>query len=204
MMKKIGIFGGTFDPIHRLHLRIAMAAKNTLSLDEIILVPTGNPPHKNNDLVSAFHHRKKMAELAVDELEGFSVSDIENKSNLRKSYTSDTLDEFAKIYPDDRLYFIVGSDSLFDIENWKDPQNIFNKAAMVVFHRPNVSTKKQLHEQMNYLRKKYQSTIILIEICAEDLSSTDIRIDLQDGVLPTNSISPSVAEYIKEHKLYER
>lgn len=204
MMKKIGIFGGTFDPIHRLHLRIATAAKNTLSLDEIILVPTGNPPHKNNDRVSAFHHRKKMAELAVDELEGFSVSDIENRSNLRKSYTSDTLDEFAKIYLDDRLYFIVGSDSIFDIENWKDPQNIFNKAVIVVFHRPNVSTKKQLHEQMNYLRGKYQASIILIEIFAEDLSSTDIRIDLQDGVLSTNSISPSVAEYIKEHKLYER
>lgn len=203
-MKKIGIFGGTFDPIHRLHLRIALAAKERLALDRMILVPTGNPPHKNNEEVTAFVHRKNMTALAVQSLEGFEVSDIENEMDLRKSYTSDTLDAFAERYPRDRLYFIVGSDSLFDIENWKNPANIFEKAVLVVFHRPNISTRQELAQKMNELRKKYQATIIWIEIFAEDLSSTDIRIDLQDGVLSTNSISPSVAEYIKEHKLYER
>lgn len=203
-MKKIGIFGGTFDPIHRLHLRIALAAKERLVLDRMILVPTGNPPHKNNEEVTAFVHRKNMTALAVQSLEGFEVSDIENEMDLRKSYTSDTLDAFAERYPRDRLYFIVGSDSLFDIENWKNPANIFEKAVLVVFHRPNISTRQELAQKMNELRKKYQATIIWIEIFAEDLSSTDIRIDLQDGVLSTNSISPSVAEYIKEHKLYER
>lgn len=203
-MKKIGIFGGTFDPIHRLHLRIALAAKERLVLDRMILVPTGNPPHKNNEEVTAFVHRKNMTALAVQSLEGFEVSDIENEMDLRKSYTSDTLDAFAERYPRDRLYFIVGSDSLFDIENWKNPANIFEKAVLVVFHRPNISTRQELAQKMNELRKKYQATIIWIEIFVEDLSSTDIRIDLQDGVLSTNSISPSVAEYIKEHKLYER
>ena len=90
-MQKIGIFGGTFDPIHNVHLEIAVAAKKFLHLDRIILVPTGNPPHKDKSKVTSFSDRFNMVRLAIEDLEGFYVSNIENKSSLKKSYTSDGL-----------------------------------------------------------------------------------------------------------------
>lgn len=202
-MSKTGIFGGTFDPIHKLHLRISLSAKSALKLDKIIMVPTGHPPHKDNDKVSSFEHRIKMVELAIQNLQGFSVSDIENQRGMKKSYTSDTLDYFAEKYPQDELFFIVGSDSLFDIENWKNPQNIFNKAEIVVFHRPNISSEAELHRQMDYLRKKYRAKITQIEIASEAISSTDIRSELKGGNLSIHNLPSAVKQYIKDHKLYE-
>lgn len=203
-MRRIGIFGGTFDPFHKLHLRIAICAKAKLKLDRVIIVPTGNPPHKDQEKVSSFDHRMNMAKLSIKGMSGFCVSDIENQNDLKKSYTSDTLDVFAQKYPNDQLFFIVGSDSLFDIENWKNPQNIFNKAEIVVFYRPNISTEDELKQQIHFLTKKYNSKITQIEIFAEDISSTEIRIDLEDGHLSTKNISEDVAKYIKDNKLYER
>lgn len=202
-MEKIGIFGGTFDPIHNLHLQIAKNTKDLLDLDRVIMVPTGNPPHKNNAKVSSFQHRYAMVQLAIKDMAGFFVSDIENKVGLKKSYTSDTLDALKGSYPNDQLYFIVGSDSLFDIETWKNPKNIFDKAVLVVFYRPNVSSLDQLKDQMRYLEKKYGGNIKLIEVAGQNMSSTEIRNDLRDGQLSNKIIPNLVEEYIKEHKLYE-
>ena len=202
-MKKIGIFGGTFDPIHRLHLGISTIAKNALQLDQMIFVPTGNPPHKDNERVTDFFHRYNMVRLALKDLDGFVVSDVENKNRLNKSYTSDTLDYFSTRYPEDQLYFVVGSDSLFDIENWKNPQNIFDKAILVVFYRPGKFSREELHSQVRYLTKKYEAKILEISIFAEDLSSTEIRKDYSDGDLSNSDvIDPSVRMYIEEHQLY--
>lgn len=202
-MKKIGIFGGTFDPIHRLHLRISTIAKNALQLDQMIFVPTGNPPHKDNEQVTDFFHRYNMVRLALKDLDGFVVSDVENQNRLNKSYTSDTLDYFSTRYPEDQLYFVVGSDSLFDIENWKNPQNIFDKAILVVFYRPGKFSREELHSQVRYLTKKYEAKILEISIFAEDLSSTEIRKDYSDGDLSNSDvIDPNVRMYIEEHQLY--
>lgn len=201
-MQKIGIFGGTFDPIHNLHVKIAKAAKDSLELDRVIIVPTGNPPHKDKTKVSSFMDRFNMVRLAIEDLDGFCVSDIENKSKLKKSYTSDTLDAFAMYYQGDRLYFIVGSDSLFDIENWKNPTNIFSKATIVVFFRPGVSTMKEFLGQKTYLEKKYKTKIEFILNLAEDLSSTEIRDDFKKGVLSLEQVDSKVKKYVEDHKLY--
>ena len=202
-MQKIGIFGGTFDPIHNVHLEIAVAAKKFLHLDRIILVPTGNPPHKDKSKVTSFSDRFNMVRLAIEDLEGFYVSDIENKSSLKKSYTSDTLDAFATLHKNDKLYFIVGSDSLFDMENWKSPKNIFSKAQIAVFYRPNVSTLEAFLAQKEYLEKKYDTKIEFISDLAKDLSSTEIRTDFKNGQLSIQNINPKVKRYAEEHKLYE-
>lgn len=203
MMKKIGIFGGTFDPFHKLHWRISSAAKEILELNQMIIVPTGNPPHKDNNQVTEFTHRYNMVRLAVKNCEGFVVSDVENRNTLNKSYTSDTLDYFSNQFPQDELYFIVGSDSLFDIENWKNPQNIFDKAKIVVFYRPGKFTREDLERQIDYLMQKYNATIIQIRVFAENLSSTGIRQDYSDGDLNhTDAINPEVKKYIEEHHLY--
>ena len=202
-MEKIGIFGGTFDPIHNLHIKIAKTSKEALGLDKIIMVPTGNPPHKDKFKVASFNDRFNMVRLAIEDLDGFCVSDIENKSKLKKSYTSDTLDAFAMHYEADEIYFIVGSDSLFDIESWKNPSNIFSKAKIVVFFRPNVSTMKEFLNQKLYLEKKYNVKIEFISKLAENLSSTEIRDDFKKGRLSIENIDPKVKEYIEEHRLYE-
>lgn len=202
-MQKIGIFGGTFDPIHNVHVEIAQAAKQQLNLDKIILVPTGNPPHKDKSKVTSFTDRFNMVHLAIEGLSGFCVSDIENKSKLKKSYTSDTLDAFAEIHKGDELYFIVGSDSLFDIENWKNPSNIFSKATLAVFYRPNVSVLREFLNQKEYLEKKYCTKIEYIPDIAKILSSTEIRDDLKKGILSPNNINPRVKKYAEEHNLYE-
>lgn len=202
-MRNIGIFGGTFDPIHCVHVEIAMAAKKFLNLDKIILVPTGNPPHKDKAKVTSFADRFNMVRLAIEDLDGFYVSDIENKSKLKKSYTSDTLDAFASLHQSDQLFFIVGSDSLFDMENWKNPSNIFSKAQIAVFYRPNVSTMEEFLAQKRYLEKKYNTEIQFISNLAKDLSSTEIRTDFKKGLLSVENINSKVKKYAEEHKLYE-
>lgn len=204
-MKKIGLFGGTFDPIHNLHLRIAKTAKSELELDEVIFIPTGNPPHKDNNRVSDFVHRSNMVKIAIADIPEFSISEIENNEIYKKSFTSDTLDALSSLYKEDLLYFIVGSDSLFDIESWKNPQNIFEKAIIVVFNRPNISAEKELMERIAYLKKKYDARIEYVKIIEEALSSTQIRNDLIDGELDfPGIILPEVEAYIKEHRLYDR
>ena len=204
VMQKIGIFGGTFDPIHKLHVKIAKAAKDSLKLDKVIMVPTGNPPHKDKTKVSSFTDRFNMVRLAIEDLDGFCVSDIENKSKLKKSYTSDTLDAFAMHYQGDQLYFIVGSDSLFSMESWKNPDNIFSKATIVVFFRPSVSTMREFLSQKEYLEKKYRTKIEFILNLAEDLSSTEIRDDFKKGILSLEHVDPKVRKYLEDHKLYEK
>ncbi len=177
--------------------------KNELDLDQMIIVPTGNPPHKNNNQVTDFAHRFNMVQLAVEKFDGFSVSDVENQNSLNKSYTSDTLDYFSKEYPKDQLYFVVGSDSLFDIENWKNPQNIFDKAIFVVFYRPGRFSREDLDAQVEYLTNKYSAHILQIKVFAEDVSSTDIRQDYSDGDLDNSDvITAEVRKYIEEHQLY--
>ena len=144
-----------------------------------------------------------MVMIAIESLDGFFVSDIENKTKLKKSYTSDTLDAFAMHYKEDELFFIVGSDSLFDIENWKNPSNIFSKAKVVVFFRPSVSTMREFLSQKAYLEKKYKVEIEYISNLAEDLSSTEIREDFKKGTLSPEQINPMVRKYIEDNKLYE-
>lgn len=202
-MRKTGIFGGTFDPIHNMHLSIAKTAMEYLKLDRMILVPTGNPPHKNKSRVTAFSHRFNMVRLAIEDLDRFFVSDIENKTGLKKSYTSDTLDAFHLMNPKDILYFIVGSDSLFDIENWKNPENIFSKARLAVFYRPGFTSFDAFLEKRIQLEDRYNTSIEYISNIEQKLSSSDIRDDLKDGALSAPNIPESVRQYAQEHRLYE-
>ena len=153
-MKKIGILGGTFNPVHSMHIRMAEKSREIMKLDQVIFIPSANPPHKSGFEIESFLHRFNMVEIAIDGIEGFSVSNIENKINHRKSYTVDTLRALKLIYPDDRLYFIVGSDCVFQVESWNNPDDIFMLCELVVFERPDVSTHEELIEKIRYLEKK--------------------------------------------------
>lgn len=159
---KIGILGGTFNPIHIGHLILAEEAREKLGLDKVIFVPAYLPPHKDNSDIAQASSRFEMANLAINGNEYFSVSDIEIKRNGR-SYTIDTLREFKKAYPQDDLFFIIGSDLLTYLDEWKDLKEIIKMVKFVAATRP------------GYPLESIPSYIQTIPIRAVDISGFEIR-----------------------------
>lgn len=132
---KIGILGGTFNPIHNAHLQIAREVRDRLQLDRVIFIPAATPPHKELDGDIAFSDRLAMVELAIAGEKSFSVSDIEAQRGGR-SYSVDTLTQLQALHPADRLFFIIGSDSFLEIASWYRAAEIFALSNIVVVERP--------------------------------------------------------------------
>lgn len=131
---KLGIFGGTFNPIHYGHLRAAEEVLEKLRLDRIIFVPSGNPPLKDKELADA-KHRHKMVWLATSKNRSFTISDIEYRKKS-KSYSVDTLKGLHRLYPDATLYFMLGIDTFIDIPNWWQPDKLIKLTDFIVISRP--------------------------------------------------------------------
>lgn len=202
-MKKIGILGGTFNPIHSMHIKMAEKSKELLKLDQIIFIPSANPPHKSGPEIEPFSHRFNMVELAIDGMEGFSVSNIENKINNKKSYTVDTLRALKLIYPSDILYFIVGSDCVFQVEDWNNPNEIFKLCEMIVFERPEVSTTKELFDKIELLQNQYNAKIHYIGAFTEKVSSSEIRCKINADIKDLENMDSKIMKYIKNNHLYK-
>lgn len=200
-MKKIGVFGGTFNPIHNMHIKIAEAARDNLDLDQVIFVPSANPPHKSENDIESFSHRFKMVEVAIEGMENFSVSNIENKIDHKKSYTSETLKALKVIYPDDVLYFIMGSDCLEEIEFWHHPEEVFLNCIIVLFDRPGYFL-KDMDMQLKYLREKYGAKIVSMGAVSEAMSSTEIRATIENENYDNTCLNSEVLKYIIINKLY--
>lgn len=198
-MKKYGIIGGTFDPIHFAHLYIADEAKASLGLDKIIFMPNGNPPHKSLKKVSEASIRYEMVSKGIKEFEGFTVSDYEIKKN-GPSFTYETLQAFKQ--EDVELFFITGADCLMDLEKWKNIKEIFKVSNFVVFSRPGF-TYETLKEQKEYIEKKYNTNIIFLNLKDLDISSTDIRERIRLGRNVKFFLPNSVLDIIKREKLYK-
>ncbi len=130
----IGIFGGTFNPVHFGHLRIAEESRQAAGLDRILFIPSGNPPLKTEGIAAA-RHRFAMTRLAVKDNPFFSVLDIECRSR-RRSYTVHTLDKLHELYPGDRLFFLLGIDAFLDIPNWYRPDLLVRRTNFLVLSRP--------------------------------------------------------------------
>ena len=176
-MKRYGIMGGTFNPIHLAHLYIAYEAKEQLDLDTIIFMPAGIPPHKRNNTIVDSSLRLEMVKLAIDDYEDFIVSDYEiEKQGL--SFTYETLSALKK--DDVELYFISGGDSLMDIESWKNTDCILRDCNFVVFNRGEFSI-EELEKQKKKLEDKYDANIILLNGVNIDISSSMIRDRLEEG-----------------------
>ena len=150
---KIGIMGGTFDPIHYAHLATAEFIRDKYKLDKIVFIPSGNPPHKQDYKVGDKYNRYNMVILATQNNENFIVSDIEVKRN-KKTYTIDTLRELKKIYPNTEIYFITGADAICDIETWKEVEENFKLATFIAATRPGISLLRT-EEKIQSLIKKY-------------------------------------------------
>lgn len=200
-MKKVGIMGGTFNPIHLGHLMLAENAYSFCNLDEIWFMPSADPPHKTNQNVLDYVHRSRMTELAIESVSYFKKTDFET---LRKehSYTAETLRLLHEDYPDTEFYFIMGADSLFQIETWYEPHNVMSRAVLIVAVRDHHST-SEMHAQISYLEEKYDAKIHLINMPEIDLSSNFIRNRVHENETIRFFVPEKVRQYIYENHLYK-
>lgn len=197
---KVGIMGGTFDPVHYAHLATAEFVRDKYKLDKILFIPSGNPPHKGEDVTDKYD-RYKMVLLATNSNKDFLVSDIEIKRN-KKTYTVDTLRYIRKTYKNVDLYFITGADAICDIENWKDVRENFKLATFIAATRPGISLLKS-QEKIEQLENKYKAKIISVYVPSLDISSTYIRGQLKQGKSVRYLVPEMVEKYMGEKKLYK-
>jgi len=188
---RIGILGGTFNPIHIGHLILAEEVREKLKLDRVIFVPTYLPPHKDNSDIASSAVRLTMVKLAIKGNRYFFASDIEVKRDGR-SYTIDTLKEFKKIYPEDELYFIIGSDLLRYLDDWKDLDEIIAMVSFIVATRP------------GYPLEKIPSHISTIPIRAVDVSAFEIRKAIRENKSFRYLVPEAVRSYIEKNSLYKK
>ena len=193
--RKIGILGGTFDPIHIGHLVFAEQVREKLKLGQVIFIPCFSPPHKRGRKLSPARDRFYMIQLALDCNPFFKVSDMELK---RKgvSYTVDTLKQLKSLYPDSKIYFLTGSDVLNEVHTWKDPEKIYKLAKMVIAKRPGFDE----FDPGNHFAKKS----IIVNITSVDISSSQIRERVKKGQSIKYLVPSKIEEYIKRKKLYRR
>lgn len=189
---RVAIYGGTFDPVHKAHLRVATEAADTMELDRVLFVTAGNPPHKDAGSTTCFEHRHRMVELACTADARFEPSRLEDGAG--KSYSIDTIHRVREgLSEDDRLFFLIGADAFADIGSWRDSADVIRLVEFVVVSRPGyeypVPGGARLHR---------------LESVALDVSSSAIRQRCIQGkwdalaeVLP-----PAVLEYVRAHKLY--
>jgi nicotinate-nucleotide adenylyltransferase len=198
--QRIGVLGGTFDPVHNGHLHIGDALRTALDLDGVLWVPAGRPPHKSDQIVSSDKDRLAMLDLALagSAIDEISTIDI-NRSG--PSYTADTLEILAERFPTARLFFLMGEDSLRDLPTWHHPERILRVAELAVAGRPGVDTDLQsLEFQVPGVRKRVH--VVPTEEMA--ISSSDIRRRVRENQSIRGLVPANVEAYIQNHGLYAR
>ena len=193
-MKKIGILGGTFDPIHIGHLHLAKSAFEQLELDMVLFIPAFVSPFKEGKTTS-FAHRLAMTSLAIAKESCFFVSSIEGLRD-GKSYTADTLEALSEIYTNSEFYFLSGVDAVNTLSVWHDWEKILELCYFVVLPRPNYELD---YHQSFWQEEKYRRKIILLDAQEIDISSTMLR----NGQAREEYLPASVQEYILKNQLYE-
>lgn len=200
MMKK-GIFGGTFDPIHNGHLNIAYETLYDLNLDKLYFIPTGNPPHKSLNNITSAYLRYELVKMAIRDEEAFEVCDYEiNKK--KKSYTYETVKYFKEKENSTEWYFITGADCLFDLDKWKNTEEIFKNCNLVVFPRRGYN-EKDIIKQKKYIEKKYNTKIKILKAPLLEISSTELRKRLKDNKRVDYLMPKGVYNTIKALNLYK-
>ena len=199
-MKKYGIFGGSFNPIHYGHLMICEYIKEEMGLDMVIFIPTGNPPHKELELSA--EDRYEMVRLAISPNPDFEISDIET-TRVKKSYTVDTVRELKKIYKEEKLYFLIGLDSLFQLKTWMKIGDLSQEIEFVVALRPGYLDREEINKEIDFLRENFGTKINLIKTPLYEISSTDLRDRIREGKSLRYLIPKKVLDYIEESGFYK-
>lgn len=199
--KSIAIMGGTFDPIHYGHLATAEAVRIRYGIEKVLFIPTGSPPHKDINMVTENNLRYEMTVLATKSNENFEVSRIE-MDRPGRTYTIDTLIQLNEIYGDDvKLYFIMGADVIDQIFMWKDSAKVLKLCNFIGVTRPGYK-KREIHEQIESIRKNYGSSISFMEVPALDISSSDIRLRVKSGLSIKYLLPENVEKFILKNSLY--
>lgn len=198
--KKVGIMGGTFNPLHIGHLIMAENAYELFGLEKILIMPTGNPPHKGAEVTDSKDHRIAMTELAIQGNERFELSLLE-ANMIGTTYTFKTLEILKKEYPFTDYYFILGADSLFNFDTWKHPKIICELCTILAAPRYNMIT-EDLEKQVNYIREKYRGTVCYLDTPNIDISSKEIRQRVLNGKSIKYYVPKEVERYILENNLY--
>ncbi len=197
-MKKTGIMGGTFNPIHNAHLLIARYAMEQYGLDEIIFMTSGNPPHKRGMDMPSAEVRHAMVCLGVKDDADFCADDYEVRQT-KYSYSVNTLRALKNSRPNEELYFIIGEDSLRDLPEWYMPEEIVKLCVILVYPRNENSTVCKKAAEM---QKKYGGDIRVIDSPVIGISSTEIRNRLKEGKSIRHMLPDSVLEYIENNGVY--
>lgn len=199
---KTGIMGGTFDPIHIGHLLLGEFAYENFNLDEIWFLPNGNPPHKTTDESGvSLEDRIEMVRLAIEEIPYFQLNLYETESN-RHSYTYKTMKALHKMHPDHEFFFILGADSLFSIEQWKNFREIFPSCTILAAMRDDKDA-LSMKEQIRYLHETYGADIRLLQAPLVEISSTTIRKRVKKGLSIRYMVPEAVSTYIQKNALYQ-
>lgn len=195
--RRVGIMGGTFNPIHIGHLKLAQCAMEQLGLDKVVFIPSGNSYMKSNVLDTKM--RVEMTALAILDIPCFELSLVETQ-RAGNSYTYETLETLTEENPGTHYFFLIGADSLFQIETWRYPERIFGLATLVCTVREGYD--------LNALREKGSdlalrgADIIYLNMPKIDISSTDIRDRVKNNMPISEYVPPRVADYIKKERLY--
>ena len=220
---QIGIFGGTFNPIHQGHLAIAEDVLKTVGLDRILFIPAGRPPHKKGHKILPPGHRLEMVRLAVQDHPGFEVSDLE-VGRSGKSFTIDTVESLEKSHPKGtRFYLILGLDAFLDFSSWRAEKELRSRCHFIVVSRPGFRfadlgrlpflkgvSPESLRELDAGGRLRHdhplspRTQMILVRVTARDISATEIRSHLSGGKRLKNLLPPPVESYIIRQDLYGR
>ena len=198
-MQKIGIFGGSFNPIHTGHLIAAQETLDALKLDKVIFIPAGNPPHKSQSNLAAAEDRYEMVRLAIQDNPGFEISGMEMERE-GKTYSFDTLVALKKQFDDIDMHFIIGFDTLKELHTWRNIQGIFNIVSFAVVNRGNEAI--EIKQWIEDRQRTYSGTIDYIPIPDIQISSTDIRHRIQDERSIKYLVPDAVEHYIKSRGLY--
>ncbi|MGM0484139.1 MAG: nicotinate-nucleotide adenylyltransferase [Candidatus Krumholzibacteriota bacterium] len=193
-IEKIGLFGGSFDPVHNGHLALAERAAEFAGLERVLFIPTANPPHKTGRKLTGFDARRRMVELAIEGCPTFELSLFEKKE--RVAYTCESVEYFRdKGYPREKLHYLMGGDSLAEISEWKKPEVIFKYATVVSLSRPGYSGIAPFPPD---------AAVIIINRGKCAVSSTAVREAVREGASINEMVPAGVEEFIRENSLYTR
>lgn len=199
-MKKTGIMGGSFNPIHFGHLEIAECALKEYALEEILFIPNSCPPHKSSAEMEDVHMRLEMVNLAIQGNPRFSCSDREIKKG-GLSFTYETMTELKEEEPDTEFYFLMGADSLKDFRKWKNAKIITEKCKILAAMRDEMDD-RDVMRLAKELSAEYRAEFFLLKIPPTNISSTQIRENIRQGQSISGLVPAEVETYIQKHHLY--
>lgn len=199
-MRRIGIMGGTFNPIHMGHLLLAEWVQDEMGLDEIWLIPNAVSYMKSEQKAAPAVDRLRMAELAAEENHHFKCLDMEIRRG-GYTYSYETMEELVETYPSDEFYFIVGADCLFTLESWKCPERILRCCKIVAAVR-NEASMEEMKMKKEELERRFGGEILLFSFARLSVSSTEIRERLSHGKSVRYMVPDNVLAYIQEKGLY--